>query len=264
MKNLLIYISPDKDLTKTKLDGEADVLAKVQIDNSLSLGWKRKDILLAANFDYQYNGVKSLVVGDDNYCDFSPTASKINVIVDLFDKGMIGKDLYWFHDFDAFQLRKITEKELKLGKADLGITSYGPTTINPGRDNRWSTGTIFFKKSARDIFNLLKEEIYRYRANEEVVLLEILKKKRNKKIKERLKRMNITYNLATRKRDISRAYKVADKPLKVIHFHPFDKRPLDKENGNNNIAVCVYGRNRLNKVLVTKRLKNIFSYHKII
>ena len=53
MKNLLDYISPDKDLTKTKLDGEADLLAKVQIDNSLSLGWKRKDILLVTNFDYE-------------------------------------------------------------------------------------------------------------------------------------------------------------------------------------------------------------------
>ena len=90
----------------------------------------------------------------------------------------------------------------------------------------------------------------------------MLKKGRNKGIKERIKKLNITYNLATRKRDISACYEMADKPLKVLHFHPFDKGLLDKEEGNN-MAVCVYGKNRMNKVLVTERLIKIFNKHGI-
>ena len=41
MKNLLIYTGPNK-----KFDAETVKFAKIQIDNSLDLGWKRENILL--------------------------------------------------------------------------------------------------------------------------------------------------------------------------------------------------------------------------
>ena len=262
MKNLLIFINPEKRFVNKNLKGETGILAKIQIDNSLDLGWKRENILLVTNFDYEYNGVKALVVDDSNYCAFSVTASKINVILTLFEQGIIKKDLYWFHDLDAFQLEKITEDELELGDMDMGITEYGKTTIKPLHDKRLSTGSIFFKQSAQDIFEWIKIKVYQYKCNEEVGLLELTKIPKYK-LSERMKRLDITYNLATRKRQVSVNYQAAKKPLKVIHFHPFDKRSVRSEGKNDNIAVCIYGKNKINKVLVTKRLVKIFNYHGI-
>lgn len=79
MKNLLIYISPKKDF-----GDEEKIAIKIQIDNSLDLGWKKEEIMLVTNFPYEHDSVKALQVSDDNYCPFFPQASKINVIVDLF------------------------------------------------------------------------------------------------------------------------------------------------------------------------------------
>jgi hypothetical protein len=52
MKNLLIYISPEH-----KFLPEYDKLVRIQIDNSLELGWKKEDIMLVTNFIFEYNGV---------------------------------------------------------------------------------------------------------------------------------------------------------------------------------------------------------------
>jgi hypothetical protein len=262
MKNLLIYINPEKGFTGHEWAAETEILAKVQIDNSLALGWRKEDILLAMNFDYEYRGIKAMVVDDDCLCPFSPTASKIYVIIRLFELGIIGDDLYWFHDFDAFQLRKITKEGLGMNGSDMGITDYGKSSINEGRSLRWSTGSIFFKRGALDIFRLWKREIDRYRVNEEITLLETLKKGRHLEIKRRIKKLNITYNLATRKRRVLESYEIAEKPLKVIHFHPFDKRPL-ADNGEDNMAFCVHGKNKMDRPLVTEGLARIFRDHGI-
>ena len=265
MKNLLIYISPAKAFVNedfnTGWEQETEILAKVQIDNSLGLGWKKEDIWLVTNFGYEYNGVKSIEIGDDAWCVHSPTASKLNAIIKMFELGMIKDELYWFHDFDAFQLVRITEEEVGIGDYEIGITDYGRSSINPGRDLRWSTGTIFFRKDSLDLFRLWQREVYKYKTNEEIALLEMLKKGRYQRIKARVKKLNITYNLATRRRLVRETYEMADKPLKVIHFHPFDDRPV--EDDNDNMAVCVYGKNSLGKPLVTEELTRIFQSHGI-
>ncbi len=78
MKNLMLFVHPSKDFLE-----EQKTSIKIEIDNNLSLGWKREDIILATNFPYEYNGVKSLLVSSDNYCaDISPCVPIINVIVD--------------------------------------------------------------------------------------------------------------------------------------------------------------------------------------
>src|SRR5947207_2889604 len=100
MKNLLIYInSIDK-----KLSSEHEVLTKIQVDNRLELVWTLKDILLVTNFDYEYRGVKSIIV--DDYAVFDQNRStKIPAINQLFRDGIIEDgEIYWFHDHDAFQL----------------------------------------------------------------------------------------------------------------------------------------------------------------
>jgi hypothetical protein len=266
VKNLMIYINPSGTFHNEGFnvgwEEETGILAKVQIDNSLEMGWDRKDIMLVTNFAYEHNGVEALVVPSALYCEKSPTASKVYAIIHLFETGMIEDgELYWFHDFDAFQLADIREEEVGLNGCDLGLTDYGRSSVNPGRDLRWSTGTLFFRKSAYDIFIMLRREIELYKTNEEIALLEMLKKGRHRATKERIKKVNITYNLATRRRLVSEAYGMADKPLRVIHFHPFDKRPL--YNGEDNMNYCVYGKNSLGHPLVTDRLARILREHGI-
>ena len=97
MKNLLIYINPSKDF-----EGEEKTTVKIQIDNSLDLGWKKEDIMLVTNFPYEYNDVRSLVIGDDAYCHYFPRCSKWPAIIKLFENKLIKKTSYigttiWTH-----------------------------------------------------------------------------------------------------------------------------------------------------------------------
>src|SRR4051812_8081694 len=117
MKNLLTFTGPDK-----KFDVETAALVKIQIDNSLDLGWKREDILPVTDFEYQYNGVKALVIPSGIYYDFDLSAGKIPVIAYLLNQKILASnELYWCHDFDAFELNKILEPELGLENFDLGL-----------------------------------------------------------------------------------------------------------------------------------------------
>src|SRR5436190_6968 len=108
MKNLLIYTGPNK-----KFSEEDSILARIQIDNSLDLGWRKEDIMLVTDFPFEYNGVKSLVIKDGLYYDFDKNANKALVALYLIDQKIIEPgELYWCHDFDAYELNKINEAEL--------------------------------------------------------------------------------------------------------------------------------------------------------
>src|SRR3990167_7696496 len=144
MKNLLIYTGPNK-----KFSEEDSILARIQIDNSFDLGWKKEDILLATDFPFEYNGVRSFVIDRDIYYPFDLAANKVPVIIFLIEQGAIEpKELYWCHDFDAYQNYIIDEKELGLEGFDLGLTHY---FYKP----QWQFSSFFFKKSAKDILEVL-------------------------------------------------------------------------------------------------------------
>lgn len=240
MKNLLIYVNPQKDF-----DEESKILAKVQIDNTLDLGWKKEDILLVTNFPYEYNGVRALVVGDDAMCSFSLNASKLTTIVLLFNQGLIQKgEMYWCHDFDCYQMNPMIESDLKLEPANIGLTDYG-------RMLRWHMSSIFFKYGARDVFSFLKEVIYKSEIfNEEDALLELTDNNTNN-IGNRIKKLNITYNFSCH--NVNSCYLLAEKPIKNVHFH-LTRDMLD---------FFMYGKNKINKVLLEERIIKIFKYHGI-
>lgn len=270
MKNLLIYINPRKDF-----DEETKILVKVQIDNSLSLGWKKEDILLVTNFPYEYSGIKATEVSGENYAPFFPPASKISTIIDLFKKGLIKKgELYWFHDFDVFQNFWITEEELELDNFDMGL-------CDKGRMPRWATGSIFFKDGARDIFQAIKEVAYKYQINEEPAFNAITSNNLlwasephpeevvgsrfvpanilgMENINQRVKKINIRYNFAGW--NIRYCYKMAGEPFKVVHFHPFDALLY---GGMPVLDFFLYSKNKMGLQLVPDRLIKIFHQHGI-
>ncbi len=243
MKLLLIYINPIKEF-----DEEGKVTVKIQIDNSLELGWKLEDILLYTNFPYEYNGVKSIVIDDNTYSDIS---SKTSVISYLFDKGLIGDELYWVHDLDAFQDYVITEDEIKevMGNADIALTDSGATT-------RWALGSIFFKKSSEDIFRMIKDKVNQEEINEEKALRRLTLKNINN-INPRIKKLNISYNFQMW--NIGLCYPMAIKPLRVLHFHPFRNF-----KGMNTLDFFLRGKNKINTMLMSERLVKIFNKYGIV
>jgi hypothetical protein len=248
MKNVLIYTHPEK-----KIKGEDETLLKIQIDNSLDLGWKREDILLMTNFPFEYNGIVSLIVKDGLYYDFDLAASKIPVVLDLLGTDVIDKDeLYWCHDLDAYENARIVEDELQLAKYDVGLVHY---FYKP----EWTMSSFFFKKSAFDILDLLhKTSIgrpWRSRNNEKTLTWLI---KHNKIELTRYKKLNVTYNIT--KRYIPIVYKEATKPIKILHFRPSDH---DARMPDTALNMFMYGKNSLKIPLMSDRLVKIFTKHGI-
>lgn len=273
MKNLLIYINPSK-----RFGEEEKIAIKIQIDNSLDLGWKKEDILLITNFDYEYNNVKALVVKDENFCNFCPAASKINTIIGLFGQKIIGphgvkKDkIYWFHDLDAYQLNDIAESELEMVQEDILMPDFG-------RKLTWSTGSFFFKDSSRDIFKLIRKIVYEYKIDEERALWLLTghnspddvytrywiknysydASRKIKNINRRIKKLNISYNFHSF--NIRSNYAAALKPLRIAHFH-FLERPVNPLNPKpNQIDFFLRGINKLGVQIVPERLVKIFNHH---
>lgn len=242
MKNLLIYTNADKEFSE-----ENKTLVKIHIDNSLELGWDRKDILLYTNFPYEYNGVSAQIVPDDLDLAWDRPSNKILVIQYLLKNNMLEKDLYWYHDFDAYQNEPITEEELEMDGFDFAITGYGYKPQANG-------GSFFFRENTLDIFNLWCERtiaICRTRADEKSLTDMV----RDGSL-ERYKDLNLTYNFGQRAPVL--CYDMATKPLNVLHFHPHYKF-YPKSHWN--IDVFMHGRNDKHIPLMSDRLIRIFKSH---
>jgi hypothetical protein len=207
MKNLLIFVSPLKSFYNWYED-----LCKIQIETGLMMGWKKEDIILATNFDYEYMGVKSLVVPDNLYCVHRKRASKINVIYYLLENKII-KDLCWFHDFDAHQLQNLDEIENEISGYDMAMTDYGFSA-------RSNTASFFFKPEDKDIMERTRSKVYRFKTNEETAL-DILKKGNINKINERCKMINHTYSLSGKTDgQFEAALAKSERPIKIININP--------------------------------------------
>jgi hypothetical protein len=230
MKLLLIYIGHEK-----KFSPEHEELTKIQIDNSLDLGWKKKDILLVTNFPYTYKGINSYVIEGDYDALDGNRSSKILAINQLFRKGKIGEDIYWFHDHDAFQL--IPMRDPDTTGIDLAYT-------DQGWDSTWNAGSFFFKKEAMDIFTWIEGTMAYLRLNEQDSLTYLINGDVNF-INRRLKKLNTTYNLGIY--HIDDCMKKADQPLIVAHFHPHKSRHMN-----------------LFRNIVPERLMKIFNLYGIV
>lgn len=241
MKNVLIHLHPDKCF-----DFERAKLARIQIDNSLDLGWKAADILLVTNFPYAYNGLNAMVVDGSNFCEFKPRSTNTVLVPHLFDLGLIEKnETYWVHDFDAYQEWPFS---LTL-KADAGFTTYGWSS-------KWCLGSFFFRHEAEDVFRWLKSRIYQFRTEDERALVRLTNKNFSG-INDRYETLNITYNFGMR--HLAYNWKQAEKPLKVLHFHPFYR----ERGGLHPLSAFRDGENELGFPLMSDRLAGIFKHHEI-
>jgi len=245
MKNLLIYTS-----TKKEFSEENKTLTKIQIDNSLDLGWSKEDLLLFTNFDYEYNGVKSMIVPDLYHAD--PTANKIPVIVYLMENGLLEEDeIYWYHDFDAYQNDIITEEELKL-VTDFGLCTYG-------YKKEWNLGGFFFRLGAYPIFKKLNNALFQSKFStrtDEKYFMSLVK--HGMIDRDTFQELNITYNITMRYAHDN--YARAVKPLRVLHFHPWY---IDERLHDTTLNIFMYGKNKLKIPYMSERLIKVFNNHNI-
>lgn len=211
MKNLLTYTDISKKFVKF-----LEPLTKIQIENSLYLEWQAKDIILATNFEWEYKGIKSVLIGEYETFD-NNRSTKIPIIIELFKKGIIEEDVYWFHDHDAFQIVPF-EYQLPDGK-DAAFTTHG--AYNP---KLWNAGSFFFNNKAQDIFEDIFYWMNKRGTNEQNALTYMWEINWNN-INKRCEIIDPSYNLGIYK--IPQNLKLAKGQIKVAHFHPEKKHHLD-------------------------------------
>jgi hypothetical protein len=127
-------------------------------------------------------------------------------------------DLYWYHDFDCY-----LNNELNPVVNEFALAKYG-------YKDEWQCGSFFFRKSAKPIFELLNKEMNRRprtRTDEKTLRKLVLK---GLVIPQEL---NVSYNITYKY--TRRTVPMADKPLKILHFHPTEENiqtmlPLMSDN----------------------------------
>ena len=181
-------------------------MVELQIDSSLDF-WKPEEIMLITNFPYEYHGVKSYVLDSSFICDFSPGDCRIDIIIHLLENGIL-KGVTWSHDVDAFQMYPVLPNLEK----DAGFTTYG-------WNDKWNTGSFFFKPSSLDIFRWIREKLFETRTNEEIAL-KMLTDSNYKNINTRYEIMNSTYNVGMR--CTRTVVHNSEKPIRVAHFPAYN------------------------------------------
>ena len=244
----MIWVHPDKNF-----DQESKTLVKIQIDNSRELGWRDKDIMLFTNFDYEYDGLKATVVGNDAFCDIKPVSTKLTSILKLFELGYIKDETYWVHDLDCYQLVPFKKNEILLDTADMALCDYGR------KKNKWSGGSIFFKYKARDIFEKQHEIMVEYKCIDETALLSLTRS--DPEVLARIRKLNSTYHFLPF--NVRNNYRFANKPLRIAHFHPGKYEKRTQMMTSKNLFEFYCGNNKAGVQLIPDRLIKIFNKHGI-
>ena len=261
MKNLLTFMSPEH-----KLDNTHRKMLEVQIENSLDY-WNPEDILLVANFPYEYMGIKAIQIPDlfNSQYPKNPRAiinSKINIFIYLIENKIITETAF-YHDFDSFQLAPIKNELVK----DLGCTCYGvyPPWIfqswgkstrqlgNPMKETKWgfprriNFGNVFFKPTALDIFKTLLEKMDKEGLYEEDAMSLLLD---DGKFEDRVEIMDPGYNIGIRCTRNNVA--LSEKPI-MAHFPPYNLRWYGKMWYllNDKLKKLIEERFQFQKIIVT-------------
>ena len=97
MKNFIV--ANRNDNSKRYKKENVELLLNAQIDNSIELGWNKKDIILISNFDYDFLGVKAIKTDLNEFCW---TGSKMFALKWYFENHNVD-DIIWAHDLDCWQ-----------------------------------------------------------------------------------------------------------------------------------------------------------------
>lgn len=244
MKNVFIWINEDfkfggaKRYSKSSDIGERYL--KLQIENSLRLGWRPEDIIIGTNFPFRHGYISSYLI--PVFATHSAFANKMPALQYLIDNLPLHDDLY-VHDCDVFQLIPFSFPKVSL---DVGMVRHSL----PGR-GKPQGGVIFFRKTAYDIIRNLANEIIEKKVRKEESFLPGFYK-RSEYI-NRKTWLDYRWNMF-RQSDFRRKYKLAKKPIILTHFHPEYESTWE---------AFVEGNNVHNVKIVTPELKELMIKYKL-
>lgn len=218
------------------------ILLSAQIENSLDLNWKKEDLIILSNFNFEYMGVKTTRIPLNNFC---LTGSKMFGIKWFFENNDTD-EIVWSRDCDTWQNVEFSEKDLKYGenhfsgknpniidfnKYDVGASYYSREKFNGG--------SLFWKLSALDIINRIVDEITKSKENKEEPTINRMFK--SVEYKDRV--ANLSYSLNLGCSGFCPRYERAEKPIKICHMNvrnrlAWETHVLDRNGlGENNIPV---------------------------
>jgi len=213
--------------------------------------------MLITNFPYSYLGINSIQVNCQTYK--RRAASKIYIFPKLFNLNLIQENMF-FHDLDAFQLTPFFEKPNPNYDMEIGTVL---------QENKICAGILFFNKKAQDIIERIVFLLKKYKlCNEQTAIEKLFLLKDNeffdKTMAKRIKKLGIEYNMSPRK--LLKQFINAEKPLKIAHFHPFQKGAsiFDKMCYKKGIKDEEYKKYKLKKEdvkIVPKELIKIIEKH---
>ena len=187
---------------------------KAQIENSLALGWDPDDLWVITNFPFEFMGIKAFHLPLNTTC---LTGSKMFALRELFKAHMID-EVVWMHDLDAWQCVEIEQPTF----ADIGVASYSRPKFNGG--------SVFVRDTTADIIFKICDEIEIHKEQkEEPTLDKVLK---SDEYRNRVTVLNSTWNVGC-SGYVQRWY-YADKPIRVVHFHPSNRIAWDTHTRNRN------------------------------
>ena len=239
MKNVLIYNIVDD---KKRYDNELLFnYFRAQVDNSLRFGWKKEDIIIGTNFEFEHNGVKNIEL--KNVCTTNIFNNKWYGILELMEGGYLEDD-FWFHDQDSWQVSEIEFPEFN---GEIGGCTYVYTS-------EWNTCSMFLKQSSVNIveyiveFMKLNDNTNFYSDENYIALL-----RNNSPIKDYLTTLNNKFNVGLT--HMEKRYNAAEKPVCSLGFQPHVQSSWD---------VFIEGRNQLNIKLVDNEMIELFKQYNLV
>jgi len=237
MKNVHIY-----NIVSEKERYPKDILLnylRAQIDNSLRLGWEERDIIIGTNFDFEYNGVKSIKTAD--ICSYNIFNNKWYGMRELVKEGVL-EDEFWFHDQDSWQVEKF---EFPFFLGSIGGCKYVFT-------DEWNTSSIFVNEGSLDVLDSIvnvMEEFKDYKTDSDENFISYIRKRTS--INEHLSTLTNEYNVGKTK--FESRYNNAILPVYICGFKPHLKEDCTVFEGNNDLKVN----------LIDNDLRKIFIDHNI-
>lgn len=238
MKNLTLYVDERGGSGLERIRRNLDL----QVDNSLELGWRPGDLLLYTNFPYSRHGVRASEVRPGRRPRTARMTSfyKTEVLLDALQGLEIGEVL-WYHDADAYQLQPFHGSPAP-GK-DLAACLYctRERLLIQG-------GSMFLTRAARQVFEQVHELlIHRRYRKDEFALTDLTGRP---EFLDRFAPLDYSYNLGDT--DFELRYQLAERPIRVAHFH------VDREDHR---AKFVGGGNTLGVFPLGERFERLLQRH---
>ena len=239
MKNVYIYNVVEDNI---RYDNELLLnYFRAQVDNSLRFGWKKEDIIIGTNFDFEHNGVKNIKL--ENICTTNIFNNKWYGMLELMNNGYIDDD-FWFHDQDSWQVSKVEFPEFV---GEIGGCTYVYTP-------EWNTCSMFLKQTSVSIveyiveFMKINDNTNFYSDENYISLL-----RGGSPIQDYLTTLNNKFNVGLT--HMEKRYQAAEKPVCALGFQPHVQSSWD---------VFIEGKNDLNLKLIDNEMIKLFKTYKLV